>query len=155
MRKVLIMFVVFVAMSVVSVTGMAGSWDDEQAAVWDKVAQSWVDDAAGNGKWPDEYIHEGVLSWSANWPAPQRAASVKKWKRFNDEWNKTIIYELFPAAISVVGNTAVVHYSVVSVSESKEGKRKRESQGIMETLVREGGEWKYLGLGSFEIGSGD
>ena len=155
MKKILsVVFAIF-ALSLIPTATVAQAWDEEQQAVWKYVAQSWVDDAARNGKWPSEYIHEDILSWSANWPAPRRAASIKKWSRFNDESNKTLIYELFPAAIAVVGDTAVVHYSVVTVTENHEGKRERENQGIMETLVRDGKDWKFLGLGSFEMDSDD
>jgi hypothetical protein len=43
----------------------------------------------------------------------------------------------------------VLHNSVV-VSEYAEGKRERRVEGLMETLVRGGGSWKFLTLTSFD-----
>ena len=76
-----------------------------------------------------------------------------KWSRFSDQSNTTLMYELFPAAIVVVGDTAVVHYSAVQVSENYEKKRERSSEGLVETLVRDGNTWKFLSLTSFDIDS--
>ncbi len=81
---------------------------------------------------------------------------MAKWSRFSDETSKALEYELFPAAIVVVGDTAVAHYSTVVVRENYEKKRKREVEGLIETLVRDGRSWKFLSLTSFEQGgSGD
>ena len=78
---------------------------------------------------------------------------MAKWARFSDQSNKTLMYELFPAAIVVVGDTAVVHYSFVQVVEDYEKKRERSSGGLVETLVRDGDSWKYLSLTGFDIDS--
>ena len=129
------------------------SFNEEQTAVWNIVAQSWEDEAARNGKWPAAYIHEDVVGWGADWPLPRKGDSMVKWSRFSEQSNKTLMYELFPAAIVVVGDTAVVHYVAVDVSENYEKKRERSSIGVVETLVRDGSTWKFLSLTGFEIDS--
>ena len=81
---------------------------------------------------------------------------MMKWSRFADESERnTLIYELFPAAIVVVGDTAVVNYNVVTISEDAKKERERESTGLVETLVRDGNTWKFLGLTSFTRDSDD
>jgi hypothetical protein len=127
----------------------------EQTAAWSVVTQSWEDEVTGNGKWPAKYIHEDLVAWGASWPQPRDSSSVTKWSRFDQEAGKTLIYELFPVAIVVVGDTAVINYNSVTVAENYEMKRKRSTTGLIETLVKEGETWKFLSLTSFEIKSGD
>ncbi len=78
-----------------------------------------------------------------------------KWSRFSEKADKTLMYELFPVAIIVVGNTAVVHYNTVVVSEDHAAKRERTMRGLIETLVLDGRNWKFLLLTSFQLGSDD
>ena len=78
-----------------------------------------------------------------------------KWSRFSEKTDKTLMYELFPAAIVVVGDTAAVHYNAVTVTEDYAAKRERTKQGLIETLVRDGRSWKFLSLTSFELSSDD
>ena len=81
---------------------------------------------------------------------------MMKWSRFADESDtRTLIYELFPVAIVVVGDTAVVNYNFVTLSEDAKKERTRESSGQVETLVRDGKTWKFLGLTAFTRDSDD
>ena len=124
--------------------------NEAQQSVWEVVEQSWVDDVAKNGKWPANYVHDEVVNWSESWPSPRTKASMMNWNRFYNESDaRTLIYELFPGAIVVVGDTAVVTYNVVTIEEDAKKERKRESYGEVETLVRVGKTWKYLGLTGF------
>ena len=134
---------------------MADEWSKEQTAVWSVVTQSWEDEVAGNGKWPTKYTHEDLVAWGASWPQPRDNSSVTKWSRFDQQAGKTLIYELFPVAVVVVGDTAVVYYNSVTVAENYEMKRKRSTTGLIETLVKGGETWTFLSLTSFEIKSGD
>ena len=130
--------------------------NEAQQSVWEVVEQSWVDDVAKNGKWPANYVHDEVVFWSESWPSPLRKASMMKWSRFADESDtRTLIYELFPVAIVVVGDTAVVNYNVVTLEEDAKKERTRESSGLVETLVRDGKTWKFLGLTGFTRDSDD
>jgi hypothetical protein len=78
------------------------------------------------------------VSWGASWPQPRNSASVTKWSRFDQQTGKTLIYELFPVAVVVVGDTAVINYNSVTVAENYEMKRKRSTTGLIETLVHDG-----------------
>ena len=153
MRTILLVLVTFVALCAVSSAQQGDSWNEEQTEVWNIVSQSWEDDVARNGEWPAAYIHEDVVAWDADWPLPRKGDSVARWARFSDQSNTTLMYELFPVAIVVVGDTAVVLYSVVQVSENYEKKRERSSDGLVETLVRDGDTWKFLSLTGFDIDS--
>jgi len=138
-----------------SVAAQAPSWSPEQTAVWTVVTQSWADEVAENGRWPGGYVHDGVVAWDAKWPLPRYKAAMEKWTRFNDAQRQVLQYELTPAAITIAGDTAVVHYATVTVSQRATDAPEREMSGSVETLVRSGGKWKFLSLSSFELGNDD
>jgi ketosteroid isomerase-like protein len=127
------------------------SWSAEQTAVWKVVSESYVDEVAKNGKWPNAYVHDQVVSWSAASPIPKGKASIEKWARFNDSQSKTLQYEIHPVAIAVSGDTAVVHYTGMFVSQRGTDKPETEVNGTIETLVRSGGQWKFLSLTGFDM----
>jgi len=129
----------------------APTWSAEQTAVWEVVSQSWKDEVAKNGKWPDAYATDQLVAWDADWPMPRYKESIAKWSRFNDSQRKTLQYEIAPVAIAVNGGTAVVNYTAVMFSQRAEEKPEREAIGLVETLVRSGGNWKFLGATSFNL----
>ena len=133
----------------------AESWDNDQSELWKVVAQSWVDDVGETGKWPDSYVHDNVVAWGSEWPIPRGKDSISKWTRFRDANSEVLEYELFPLAIVVEGDTGVAHYSVVMVRKNSEGKNKRSVEGIIETLHRIKGSWKFVSLGGFTMDEGD
>ncbi len=155
MKKIVLQLTSMLALLSLTTFVMADDWSKEQTAAWSVVTQYWEDELAVNGKWPAKYIHEDLVAWGASWPQPRDSSSVTKWSRFDQEAGKTLIYELFPVAVVVVGDTAVVNYNSVTVAENYEMKRKRSTTGLIETLVKEGETWKFLSLTSFEIKSGD
>ena len=155
MRKLVMMLSAVIAIAGLVSTAQAGDWSKDQSAVWGVVSQSWEDEVARNGKWPADYIHKDVVSWGAEWPQPRGAASMVQWSRFSQERGKTLIYELFPTRVVVVGDTAVVNYHAVQVQENMEKKTERTVTGLIETLVRDGDSWKFLELTSFEVKSAD
>lgn len=153
MKNTIRFLAVFMLIAFSSVAYSAGHMSDDQKAVWKVVADSWADDVAENGKWPNEYIHEDAHSWGPTWPAPRDAESIASWSRFDSESGDTIKYELFPITITVVDDTAVAYYGMVTVSTDYQGKRERSSGGLIETLVRTDAGWKFIGLTSFEMDS--
>jgi hypothetical protein len=102
---------------------------------------------------PASDIHEYMVSWAAFWPQPRNSSSVTKCSRFDQQSAKTLIYELFPVAVVVVGDIAVANYNSVTVAENYEMKRKRSTTGLIETLVNDAKTWKFLSSTSFEIKS--
>lgn len=126
------------------------SWDEDQRAVWEVVEQSWVDDAAENDRWPRDYVHEKVVAWGDRQPAPRGIDNLVRWVRFDDGANNTLHYEITPAAIVVEDDTAVVHYHLLLVTENQKGDRERSTLGLIEVLIWQDGDWKYLSLSEFE-----
>jgi hypothetical protein len=155
MKKIILRLTSMLALLSLTTFAMADEWSKEQTAAWLVVTQSWEDEVAENGKWPSNYAHKDLMAWGASWPQPRDSSSVTKWSRFDQQAGKTLIYELFPVAVVVVGNTAVVNYNSVTMAEDYEMKRKRSTMGLIETLVKDGNNWKFLSLTSFEIKSGE
>lgn len=129
----------------------APSWNAEQTAVWKVVSQSWADEAAQNGKWPGSYVDDNVISWSQENPMPSYKDSLVNWSRFNESQYKTIHYDISPAAIAIRGDTAVVNYVAINVSQRGTDKPDRDVNAIIETLVRDGNSWKFLSTSSFKL----
>ena len=77
--------------------------------------------------------------------------SLVKWSRFNESQSKTVHYDISPAAIAIRGNTAVVNYVAVNVSQRGTDKPDRDANAIIETLVRDGTGWKFLSSSSFSL----
>lgn len=128
---------------------------DEQMEVWEVVAASWEDETNETGAWPGEYVHEDAHSWSTEWPVPRDATSMAAWSRFSEDYNQTLNYELFPLQVTVAGDTAVVYYFSVQVTESGDDERERSTTGLVETLVQTDAGWKFVGLSSFTQGDSD
>ena len=138
-----------------SAAAQAPTWSPDQTAVWNVVTQSWADEVAKNGRWPSNYVHDRVVAWDSSWPLPRYKSSLEKWTRFQDKQRQTLEYELAPAAITIAGDTAVVHYTGVTVSQRAQDKPDREMFGAVETLVRIGGAWKFLSVSGFDLENDD
>lgn len=155
MKKIIARLATIMALVSMTTFAMAADWSKEQTAVWSVVTQSWEDEVAKNGNWPTNYVHKDVVAWGESWPQPRGLESMAKWSRFGEQTDTTLIYELFPVSIVVVGNTAIVNYNTVSVGNNYEEKRERTAQGLIETLVYDGKTWKFLSLTNFQISAGD
>jgi hypothetical protein len=127
------------------------TWSAEQKAVWAVVEASWVDDVAGNGKWPADYADPQMTAWSAEHPSPRGKDAVARWSRFNEGQGKTIFYEITPQAIAISGNAAVASYTLVIVRQRGTEKPVTSQEAVVETLVRTGGVWKYLSTSGWSL----
>lgn len=144
---------VFVLSTSVLIAGTAKSqlpsWDAEQTAVWDFVRQSWVDDAAESDRWPAEYVHDKVVGWGDRAPAPRGKDEILAFERFQNDGGNVLYYEITPAAIVVEGDTAVVHYHLLIVTEDHAGERETSVEGLVEVLARQDDGWKFISLSGF------
>ncbi|MBA4748091.1 MAG: nuclear transport factor 2 family protein [Sphingopyxis sp.] len=127
------------------------TWSTEQMGAWKVVSDSWVDDVAQNGKWPGEYADPQFITWSTDSPSPRNRDGAIRWTRFNEKQGKVLHYEITPQAIALSGNTAVVSYTLLIVTQQGTDKPDHDQEAITETLVRSGGSWKYLSSVSFPL----
>ncbi|MDX2211010.1 MAG: nuclear transport factor 2 family protein [Sphingopyxis sp.] len=127
------------------------TWTAEQMGAWKLVSDSWVDDVAKNGKWPGEYADPQFITWAVDSPAPRNRDGAIRWTRFAESQGKVLHYEITPQAIALSGNTAVVSYTLLIVTQRGDDKPDYDKEAITETLVRSGGGWKYLSSVSFSL----
>ncbi|HEY0446423.1 MAG TPA: hypothetical protein VGD19_08205 [Allosphingosinicella sp.] len=138
----------------------APTWSSEQQGVWGVINRSWSDEVARNGRWPGQYVHQNVVGWGPEWPMPRYRDSMERWSRWFDTQSRVLQHEISPAAITIAGNTAVVHYTAVAMRQREvpRGENppepKREAYGIVETLVRDGADWRFLSSSSFPLKAG-
>ena len=143
-----------------SALAQAPTWSAEQQAVWTVISRSWSDEIARNGRWPGHYVHPNVVSWGPEWPMPRYRESIERWSRWSDTQSRVLQHEITPAAITIAGNTAVIHYTAVAMRQREVARGenppapKREAYGIVETLVRDGPSWRFLSSSSFPLGGG-
>ena len=131
------------------------AWSDVQSSVWTVVEQSWDAQAAENGKWPGDFVHDDVIQWSDNFPAPRGKDAYIAWQRSVDESSDSVWHEISPLAITVVGDTAVVAYSAFLGFENSDGSSGTVVRSIVEVLIRDGRSWKYLATSDFSPSYGN
>jgi type II secretory pathway pseudopilin PulG len=122
----------------------AQSWSDEQLAVWSVIQAQWKAAADKDEGWPNRFLHDSFLGWSAENPAPRDKASTARWTKYGDENSTTLMTELAPLGIVVEGNTAVAHYVYSTATEDREGERETTHGRYTDILVRDGGSWRFL-----------
>ena len=129
------------------------TWSDEQKDAWAFIEQSWKDAKAENGKWPKNYLHENALAWGPSKIHPQSREQILKWQRYSDDQRDIVMYELYPLAIAIGGDTAVVNYALQVVGENARKERGTSHEGVIDVLTKVDGEWKLLATNGFELGN--
>jgi len=130
-------------------------WSKAQVEVWGVVSASWVDEQKQNGKWPADYTHENYASMGDTSLAPRMLKDSIRWSEFSSGNTSMLIYQITPMAIQMADDTAVVFYVAETVSENSDKKREQESRYIVETLVKDGGKWKFLAGSNFQPKTGN
>lgn len=119
-------------------------WSRDEKAVWKEEESYW---RFLESRDMDAYLklfHEGFVSWPYESSRPSDKPAVR---RMTDDLRRSyrlITYELNPLAIKVIGDTAVVYYSVRYVVESQ-GDQIEDVRRISHTWIRDDGQWKILG----------
>ena len=124
------------------------SWSKEQKAVWEEVEKGWEGYVSGDVEKAFSGVHEMYLGWNAEEPLP---VSKESWMKEYNMWNEYITFEYYdlkPARIVVVDESAIVYYYFEFIMDfDKDGKKKtREMKGRnVEFYIKDGGKWMLLG----------
>jgi hypothetical protein len=133
-------FVLVASAGVVS----AQSWSPEQQELWKLEEQQWQMAKDKDMSWIDKMVHANLSYWSTDMAMPQNKASLARWNRY-DNTNSTVLeQELYPIAITVTGNTAVVHYRYQIARENYKKERETVQGRYTDVFVKEGGRWQFI-----------
>jgi hypothetical protein len=123
----------------------AQGWNAEQQEVWKVEELQWKMAAAKDASWIEKLVHPNVSFWDSDKATPQNRASLQRWTKIQDAASTVLEQELFPIAITVTGNTAVVQYRYLSSRENYKKERESVSGHYTDMLIKENGRWLFIG----------
>jgi ketosteroid isomerase-like protein len=123
----------------------AQEWSAAQKEVWKNVEAYWALDAAGNLDGFMAYFHENYMGWDINEPLPSDKATVRRFVEHEYKTTKTLVYNIKPVAINVVGNVAIVDYYYTRIAKDAEGKEKATSGRWADVVMKQGDKWVLIG----------
>lgn len=132
-------------MLLVSTNLHAQEWSAAQKEVWKNVEAYWALDAAGNLDGFMSYFHDSYMGWDMNEPVPVDKATVRKFVDYEYKNQKTIVYNIKPVGINVIGNFAIVDYYYTRIAKDADGKDKARSGRWADILMKQGDKWVLVG----------
>jgi ketosteroid isomerase-like protein len=123
----------------------AQEWSAAQKEVWKNVEAYWALDAAGNLDGFMSYFHESYMGWDMNEPLPVDKATVRKFIDYEYKTQKTVIYNIKPVGINVLGNLAIADYYYTRIVKDMDGKEKGRSGRWADVLMKQGDRWVLVG----------
>lgn len=127
-----------------SVAG-AQEWSAAQKDVWKSVEAYWALDAAGDLEGFMSYFHADYVGWSYDNPLPGNKATVRKFIDHEYKTGKTMVYDVKPAAIQVMGSFAFAHYYYSRVTKGADGKEESSQGRWTDILTKQGDRWVLIG----------
>ena len=146
MKKALIVMLAVLSFVLLATTSLyAQDWSAAQKEVWKNVEAYWALDAAGNLDGFMSYFHDNYMGWDINEPLPMDKAAVRKFIDYEYKTTKTLVYDIKPVAINVVGNVAIVDYYYTEIVKDAEGKEKSRSGRWADVVMKQGDKWVLIG----------
>ena len=125
-------------------TVTAQTWSAEQQEIWQFEQTQWQMAKNEDMSWMDTMVHPNLSYWDIDQQSPQDKASLGRWTRYNSGNNTVLEQELFPIAITITGNLAVVHYRYMVARENYKKDRETVSGRYTDILLKEGGKWMFI-----------
>jgi hypothetical protein len=144
LKKLLKVLAVSLACGAFAATAAAQNWSPEQQEVWQLELQQWKMAAAEDTSWIDSMVHPNMRFWETSDPMPRDKASLKHWSRYDSENSTMLQHELFPIAITVTGNVAVVQYHYREARENFKKERETVIGRYTDVLIKENGRWMFI-----------
>ena len=141
--KAVVVLAVFLATA--STNLFAQEWNAAQKEVWKNVETYWALDAAGNLDGFMSYFHDSYIGWEMNQPMPGSKAVAKKFIEHDYKTEKTLVYNITPVSINVIGNVAIANYYYARIIKDTEGKEQTRSGRWADVLMKQGDKWVLIG----------
>ncbi len=123
----------------------AQEWNASQKEVWKNVEAYWALDAAGNLDGFMSYFHDSYIGWETSQPMPGSKSTAKKFIDHDYKTEKTVLYNVTPVSINVLGNVAIANYYYTKIVKDAEGKEKSRSGRWTDVLMKQGDKWVLIG----------
>lgn len=146
MLKVCRLSVSFVLLGLVlgGAGAFAQSWSPEQQEIWNFEEQQWKMAAANDLTWIDTMVHPNIMYWDVDEPMPQNKASLSRWSHYSSGNSTVLEQELFPIAITITGNIAIVQYRYKVAAENYKKERETVTGHYTDVLIKEGDRWLFI-----------
>jgi len=146
MKKVFIAATALLLLVLLASTSLrAQEWSAAQKEVWKNVEAYWALDQAGNLEGFLSYFHNDYMGWSLQNALPSGKETVRKFVGHSYKGEKTLVYDIKPAAISVFGDVALADYYYTRIYKDVEGKEKSEAGRWLDVLKKQGDKWVLIG----------
>lgn len=122
----------------------AQEWSTAQKEVWKTVEAYWAISEAGDLAGFLSYFHPEYIGWDYSAALPLSVESQKKFMEYNFKTTKSLVYGIWPAAIIVHGDFAIVHYFYGGIYKDAEGKEKSSSGRWTDILIKQGDKWVLI-----------
>ncbi len=126
-------------------TAVAQTWTPAQQEIWKLEEQQWQMARDKDLSWIETMVHPNLSYWDVDQAMPQTRASLARWSRYSVGNSTVLEQELFPIAITVSGNIAVVQYRYQIARENYKKERESVSGRYTDVLVKENGRWLFIG----------
>jgi hypothetical protein len=136
--------VLLVWLAISSAAAAAQTWNAEQQEIWKVEELQWKMAAAKDNSWIEKMAHPNLSYWDVDARVPQNRASLSRWNRYNDTMGTTLEQELYPMAITITGNVAVVQYRYTVARENYKKERETVHGRYTDMLIKEGGRWLFI-----------
>ena len=123
----------------------AQEWNAAQKEVWNNVETYWALDAAGNLDGFMSYFDENYMGWELDEPLPMDKRATRKFVEHSYKMEKTVLYNVKPVAINVIGDVAIVDYYYSRIRKDADGKEKSASGRWCDILKKQGEKWVLIG----------
>ncbi len=143
MKRALLFLSVTCVLALSAQPVQAQEWSAEQLEVWETVSTLWDLQDANNPGWKD-MLHDSFVGWVDESPAPHNKATTAQFLDAESGQFKVLARHLTPLAIAVAGNTAVVHYVHIAITEYGPDDQETTYGRLTDVLTRTGDGWKYV-----------
>jgi len=143
MKRVIQVVFVTCALALLAQPAQAQQWSADQLEVWETVSTMWDLGMADDPAWKD-LIHDSFMGWVDESPMPHDKETTLRFIDAEAGHFKTLVQHITPMAIVVTGNTAVVHYVHMSITEFDDGDRETGFGRFTDVLTLTGDGWRIV-----------
>ncbi len=122
---------------------------DLEKQIWELEEKYWEYWIKGDIEDYLSLLHEDFIGWPSSLEMPGDKNSAREFVQNYLAQTRPLAFEIKPAAIRIITNVSIVHYSLIS--KDKEGNQIGDSYRITHTWIEQEGIWKVIGGMSSKI----